>query len=89
MAPVLSEARLQQLSASVKSAGVARSKMVTVRSNATVEGLRPDGGWVNPKSWVPDTYLLPLLRVIEAAAKLEHEAELDAEHVRQFFVQVR
>lgn len=100
VAPVVSMARLQQLAGALKlSAGPEHFKLADAEMKARLDGDDGQGGatgagqedctGVAPSVSLHLTQQMPDPRVVDAAGRLLHGAELNAESVKQFFLQVR
>ena len=103
LSPVLSTARLQQLLAALRSTGAAHFKVPTQQSKSSSGGHEPsdgssdkgqhdDGCLHHPYIRMSPLYTMYMMTtpdLSEAAARLEHETELDAKSVKQFFLRVR
>lgn len=98
ISPILSMARLQRLARRVKSLGAEYLRVAAANcksrsdadkwSGGTMEAGEEDCNWVPQGASLHLTLQMPDPRVVEAAGDLLRGAELTAEKVKQFFLQV-
>ena len=94
-APVISMARIHQLSAAIKSSAT-HSGVPTQQGTSSSGTTKPsdgssdeDDGWVHPRVHTSPLYQMTRPSCCKAAADLGRRADLDAESTKQFFLQVR